>query len=65
MWTSNNHIAFLGIISSWISPDWELYKTLLDMCEVKGSHTGENMASSFFSTIEEMSLHEKVWSDYH
>jgi hypothetical protein len=40
-----------------------LYETLLDMREIEGSHSGENMASSVFATLESMGLEEKVRSD--
>ena len=43
-WTSLNKIAFLAIVGYWITDDWELKEILLGFEQIRGAHTGENLA---------------------
>lgn len=59
-WTSKNQIPFLGISAHWISSNWELKNTILDFQLLEGTHSGENLARVFFSTIKEYGILNKV-----
>ena len=43
-WTSPNKLAFLAIVAYWISDSWEMEEVLIGFKEIRGSHTGANMA---------------------
>ncbi|EUC59808.1 transmembrane protein, putative, partial [Rhizoctonia solani AG-3 Rhs1AP] len=59
-WTSSNRIAFLAIVGSWITMDWNLEETLLDFVELQGAHDGQNMASAVSSVIAELGVANKL-----
>jgi hypothetical protein len=59
-WTSSNRIAFLATIATWIDEKWMLHEVLLDFQELVGSHTGVNMATSVFRTLESYDITKKV-----
>ena len=40
--------------------DWNIVEVLLDFAELNGSHSGENMATSVYKTLEELNLVDKV-----
>ena len=42
--TSPNQLAFLAIVAYWISESWQMEEVLIGFEEIKGSHTGVNMA---------------------
>jgi len=43
-WTSPNKLPFLAILAYWISDSWQMEEVLIGFEEIKGSHTGANMA---------------------
>ena len=43
-WTSPNKRPFLAIVAYWISDSWQMEEVLIGFEEIKGSHTGANMA---------------------
>jgi len=43
-WTSPNKLAFLPIVAYWISDSWQMEEVLIGFQEIRGSHTGANMA---------------------
>jgi len=43
-WTSPNKLAFLAIVAYWISDSWQMEEVLIGFKEIRGSHTGGNMA---------------------
>jgi len=43
-WTSPNKLAFLAIVVYWISDSWQMEEVLRGFEEIRGSHTGANMA---------------------
>ena len=42
--TSPNKLAFLAIVAYWISDSWQMEEVLIGFDEIRGSHTGANMA---------------------
>ncbi|EUC60895.1 hypothetical protein RSOL_374600, partial [Rhizoctonia solani AG-3 Rhs1AP] len=59
-WTSSNRIAFLAITASWITDQWKHEETLIDFRELRGAHTGQNMAEEVASVISELGIKDKV-----
>ncbi len=55
-WTSSNQLPFQGVIVQWIDESWELCVQVLDFEILEGSHTGENLASSFVNTLKEFGI---------
>ncbi|KAJ8515669.1 hypothetical protein ONZ45_g6946 [Pleurotus djamor] len=48
MWTSSNQYAFLCILAHYITNDEEI---MIDFRELKGDHSGENMAEAVWDTL--------------
>lgn len=44
-WTSPNHLAFLGIVGSFINSRWERKEVLLGFEPLSGAHTGAALAA--------------------
>ena len=59
-WTLSNRIAFLALTASWITKDWELVLLLLDFIELKGAHSGANMAGVVFESLIDLDMKDKV-----
>lgn len=60
LWTASNNDAYISITAHWMDGDWNLVETVLDLKEVRGSHSGENIAESFCESLEEFNLIPKV-----
>jgi len=43
-WTSPNKLVFLAIVAYWISDSWQMEQVLIGFEDIRGSHTGANMA---------------------
>jgi len=43
-WTSPNKLAFLAVLAYYITDNWELKEVLIGFEQIKGAHTGENLA---------------------
>lgn len=41
---------------SWIDENWNMVETLVDFIEIKGAHSGENMASAIWGSLETYEL---------
>lgn len=76
-WTSSNRYAFLAIVAHYITNEGEcgefptvtcatttnifLEELLIDFRELIGQHSGENMASVVWSTLETYNIQDKVF----
>jgi hypothetical protein len=61
-WTSQNNLAFLALIVSFISDDWELQQVLVDFPQLLGAHSGRNMALLLIKRVKELGLKQEVRS---
>lgn len=50
-WTSSNQHPFQGVIARWISDDWELNNSVIDLTKLHGSHKGKNLAKEFWNVL--------------
>ncbi|KAF5343869.1 hypothetical protein D9758_015886 [Tetrapyrgos nigripes] len=55
-WTSNNNLAYLVIVVSFITEEWEMASLLFDFPHLKGQHTGKNMAELLAKKIIDYGL---------
>jgi hypothetical protein len=59
-WTSPNSQAFLAITAHWIDLEWRLREVLLDFAPLSGSHTGENICSTFVASCDRFGVLPKI-----
>ena len=50
----------VAITGHWIDRDFHLHEALLTFKELTGSHTGENLASVIFDTLDDYNIAEKL-----
>jgi hypothetical protein len=60
LWTSPNHMAILGVIATFISDDSALESFVLALRQVKGDHSGENIANYVMEVIQEWGIAPKL-----
>jgi hypothetical protein len=60
LWTSPNHLAILGVIATFISDDGVLESFVLALRQVKGDHSGENIAKYVMEVIQEWGIAPKL-----
>lgn len=58
-WTSSNNLPFLGVTAHYIDSDWTLKNTLLAFEYVDGEHSGERLASSLISLLDQFNISSK------
>jgi hypothetical protein len=59
-WTSGNQIAFISVAGTFIDSAWNLREILFGFKELKGSHTGENLAQAIHEILKDLNLEKKV-----
>ena len=61
MWTAPNKTAYMAIVAHFIDSDTQrVAKALIALCEFKGTHSGETMASTFLEVLNEYEICESV-----
>ena len=53
-------LAFLATTGAFIDDTWKLHETLIDFQCMYGTHSGANMVTSLFKTLESINLVDKV-----
>jgi hypothetical protein len=53
-------ISFLGITCHYLDSNWNLKNILLDFINLKGPHSGENIANAFSKCLQDMKILTKV-----
>jgi len=51
LWSGKNAVSVIGITAHWISKDWEMKRIALDVQEIFGSHTAENIVAAVRKTL--------------
>jgi hypothetical protein len=59
-WTSEHQLSILGVIGHWITPDFEKKEELLEFTEIRGPHTGENLAEILILMLKELEIVPKL-----
>ena len=60
VWTSENQIAIIGILSHWITPDFEKRDKLLEFTEINGPYSRENLAEVILKILAELDIALKL-----
>ena len=59
-WKSNNEISFLAFNANWASPNFKIYRALLEFILIDCSHTGENLALIIFNRLKKLGALTKL-----
>ena len=62
VWTSKNHIPILGVIGHWLTEEFEYREKVLEFKELRGPHSGENLAAAIQALLIELNLERKLLS---
>ena len=57
---SPNYIAFLSTAATWIDHQWKLREILVDFTELKGPHSGKNLAVALYCVMKSLGIDKKV-----
>jgi hypothetical protein len=60
IWTAPNRVPIFAIIAHWITPEFDEREEVIEFIELKGSHTGEQLAEIVEQTLEELKLKPKL-----
>jgi len=58
--TSQNKLAFLAIVAYWISDSWQMEEVLIGFEEIRGSHTGTNMAGIINHVLARYRIQDRI-----
>jgi len=58
--TSQNKLAFLAIVAYWISDSWQMEEVLIGFEEIRGSHTGANMAGIINDVLARSGIQDRI-----
>ncbi|KAJ5902886.1 hypothetical protein N7495_003414 [Penicillium taxi] len=61
-WTSPNGLTFLGVIGHWLTDNFEYKQHTIEFTELRGHHTGELLATTVYSLLEDFGLTNKLIS---
>ena len=59
-WTSPNKLTFLAIVAYWISDSWQMEEVLIWFKEIRGSHTGANMAGIITDILARYGMQDRI-----
>jgi hypothetical protein len=59
-WSAANHLSFLAVNGYYINDDWQLKEVLLDFVPLRGSHTGDSMATEVLQILRETGTTRKL-----
>jgi len=59
-WTSPNKLACLAIVAYWISDSWQMEEVLIGFEEIRGSHTGANMAGIINDVLARYRIQDRI-----
>jgi hypothetical protein len=60
LWSSSNGLTLNGIVAHFFGEDYKLYAILLDLREVIGEHSGENIGQTVVDTIKDYEIENKL-----
>ena len=59
-WTSPKILVFLAIVAYWISDSWQKEEVLIGFEEIRGSHTGANMAGIINHILAKYGIQDRI-----
>ena len=60
LWTSPNHLAFVGVFGHYVSSKYKVETTLLGLRRLKGPHSGENIAEAIVAVVKTYEIIGKI-----
>ncbi len=60
VWTSPSQQPFVGVTGHFIDNNWDLKNILLDFFKIEGPHTGENLCSALYKSLEDLDIQNKA-----
>ena len=60
LWTSLNGKALVGVVFHYLSDDLKVCNLLAGMRQIKGSHSGENIAEAVIPIIQVMGIVDRL-----
>ena len=61
-WASVNKLAFITMVAYWISDRWQMEEVLIGFKEIRGSHTGANMAGIINNVLARYGMQDRILS---
>jgi hypothetical protein len=61
-WTSTNNLSMFAMNGKWAGPDMKIYQACLDFIEIKGNHSGKNLAKLVFNRGKKLNILYKIIS---
>jgi hypothetical protein len=61
-WTSTNNLSMFAINGKWARPDIKIYQACLDFVEIRGAHSGKNLAKLVYTRGKELNILDKIIS---
>lgn len=59
-WTSQNSLPMLAINAHWMSSAFQQHRACIEFVEIKGNHSGENLANIIATVLERFHISNKV-----
>jgi len=61
-WTSTNKLSMFAMNGKWAGPDMKIYQACLDFIEIKGAHSGRNLAQIVYKRGKKLGILHKIIS---
>jgi hypothetical protein len=62
IWSGNDKEDYISVVAHYVSADWELHKRIVGFKLINVKHSGENIAETIASIVEEFGLIDKVFA---
>jgi len=59
-YTSPNKLAFLAIVTYWMSDRWQMEEVLIGLEDIRGAHTGSNMAGIINDILGRYGIQDRI-----
>ena len=62
MWTSKQHLGYIGICAHFTDDNWILQKRLIAFKLLEHPHSGTNMATIFLDILRSLNVHDRIFT---
>ena len=62
MWTSKQHLGYIGICAHFIDDNWILQKRLIAFKLLEHPHSGTNMTTIFLDILRSLNVHDRIFT---
>ena len=60
LWTSPNHMTFVGVVGHYMSSQYKVETVLLGLRRLRGPHSGENIAEAVIDVIRKYEITDRI-----